>query len=213
MSDEHWYRNTEWGPDIEAGFNARLARSRSQKAQYLRIQGSFLTSTHPAVAINLLERCIAMNDEFHVANAHLNTAEAHVALGDIEGALRSLEAAMDQQARFPMSRTSAPFDYCMLVALHNRTERYDAALAILEDLGAGPFASTDFQAQSALALILWERGSRKRACEAAERALAAEAVETGWIPGFPDVGVVPSSDNPLSERVRQIARSAAPGPT
>jgi hypothetical protein len=42
MSSDDWYRNQTWSEDIEAAFNAKLARSRSQKAQYLRIQGSIL---------------------------------------------------------------------------------------------------------------------------------------------------------------------------
>lgn len=209
MSDEHWYRNAEWGPQIEAAFNAKLGRSRSQKAQYLRIQGSTLKETHPAVAIELFDRCIAMDDPFQTAHAHLDQAHAYVVLGDIEGALTSLEAAIDSERRFPICRTSAPFDYTMMVALYRRSERYDAALKILDRLGAGPFALNDFQAQAARALIFWERGEHDRARRAAEQALVAEAVDIGWIPGFPDVGIVPTTDNALSQRVREIAGSAS----
>lgn len=207
MADEHWYRNTRWDTDIEASFNAKLSRSRGQKAQYLRIQGATLKDTHPIVAVELLNRCVAMDEEFHVAHAHLNIAEAYIALGDIESALKALEAAMDQEARFPMFRTSAPFDYCMLVAHYYRTERYDRALVILDHLGQGPFASTDFQAQAARALIYWELGELALARGAAEMALPAEAVEVGWIPSFPDVGVVPNAESAMCKRIREIAES------
>lgn len=207
MSDEHWYRNRDWTPEIEAAFEAKLARSRSQKAQYLLIQGVTLIATHPNAALALLERCIAMDDPYFVARAHAESATAHVVLGDVDAALESLEAAVAQQARVPAFRTSAPYDYCMLVALHDREERYDAALAILDGAGSGPFASTDFQGQAARALILWARGRRDEARDAADRALAAASVEAGWIPGHPDVGVIPSLDNPLGKRVADIAAS------
>ena len=44
MSKEDWYRNTNWNDQIEAEFEARLKRSRGNynKAQYLRIQASYL---------------------------------------------------------------------------------------------------------------------------------------------------------------------------
>jgi tetratricopeptide (TPR) repeat protein len=207
MSDEHWYRNTAWKPEIEAAFDAKLARSRSQKAQYLRIQGSILKEAHPTAALKLLQRCIEMDDEFHLAHAHLDSAYAHYVMSDIEATLRSLEAAMEAQLRSPMFQTSAPFDYCMLVALHNREERYDTALTILENLTSGPFPVTDFQGQAARALILWERGRQDEARDAADKALAAASVDEGDIPGFPEVGVVPSLDNRLGERVAEIAAS------
>ncbi|WP_411767150.1 hypothetical protein [Winogradskyella sp. A3E31] len=44
MSKEDWYRNIEWNDQIESEFESRLKRSRGNyhKAQYLRIQASYL---------------------------------------------------------------------------------------------------------------------------------------------------------------------------
>ena len=203
---ENWYRNIEWTPQIEAEFNARLARSRSQKAQYLRIQGSVLTSRHPEAALQLLHRCIELKDEFTLAAAHQDAAHAYYRMGDIELALRSLEAAIDRQEVFPMAKTEAPYDYCMLVALHGREERYDRVLALVARIGSGPFPSTEFKAQAASAIILWGRGRQDEAKAAARLAMEAQSVEHGWIPGHPDVGVVPE-ENPLSSRLALIAAS------
>lgn len=204
MSD--WFRNSEWDETIAAAFEAKLARARD-KAQYLRIQGSTLKDSHPEAAIALLERCVALGEEFHVAHALLDIAHAHYVRGDLEAALSSLECTMEQEARFPMSRTSAHYDYAMLVALHRDQGRYDRALAALEGQNAALFASMDFQAEGARAIILSERGEHAEARGAAERALAAEAVRTGWIPGFPEVGVVPNSDNAFSRDLRRILAS------
>ena len=199
-----WYRNTDWSQAIEADFDARLARSRSQKAQYLRIQGSTLKDSHPEVAVRLLARCIELGDEFHVAAAFLDQAHAYYRIGDLDQTLASLESAIEQQERHPMFRTSAPFDYAMLVALHERSERYDRALAILDRGDAALFAAMDFQRDCARALIYAARGRTGDAREAARRALEAESVREEWIPGHPDVGVVPNTTNPFSERLREI---------
>lgn len=199
-----WFRNSHWTPEIEAAFEQKLGRSRSQKAQYLRIQGSMLKDTHPEVAIRLLERCAEAGDETQIAAALLDSAHAHYRLGDVTGALTRLEAAMEQEAVQPMFRTSAPFDYAMLVVLHDRKERFDNALAVLDDSGAALMPVMEFQRSAARAIILSAKGRNAEARAAAESALTAESVEAGWIPGYPDVGVVPNHDNVLSVRIREI---------
>ena len=201
-----WFRNSDWTPEIEAAFDEKLGRSRSQKALYLRIQGSMLKDTHPEVAIRLLGRCVEAGDETQIAAALLDSAHAHYRLGDVNGALTQLEAAMEQEAVQPMFRTTAPFDYAMLVVLHDRKERFDRALAVLDDSGAALMPVMEFQRSAARAIILSAKGCTAEARAAAECALAAEAVEEGWIPGHPDVGVVPNHDNVLSVRVREILR-------
>jgi tetratricopeptide (TPR) repeat protein len=64
MSKDDWYRNTEWNDQIESEFEARLKRSRgnSNKAQYLRIQASYLLDSQKTEnqkkGIQLMERVI-----------------------------------------------------------------------------------------------------------------------------------------------------------
>lgn len=47
MSKDDWYRNTKWNAQIESEFEARLKHSRGNyhKAQYLRIQASYLLNS------------------------------------------------------------------------------------------------------------------------------------------------------------------------
>ncbi|WP_162806668.1 hypothetical protein [Sphingosinicella terrae] len=205
MGSEDWYRNTHWGAQMEAAFDAKLARSRSQKAQYLRIQGSILKDSHPAAAIRLLGRCVDEGDPFHVAPALLEMAHAYYVSGEVQRALELLEDAIEQQVREPLSRTSAAYDYAMLVALHERTERYERALAALDAADDPIFSSMVFQAEAARAVIYRSKGEGERARRAAQAALAARTVRTGWIPGHEDVGVVPAGDDRLSRRLRAIA--------
>lgn len=205
MGSETWYRNAHWDAETEAAFNKKLARSRTQKAQYLRIQGALLKATCPQAAIGLLQRCIDEDDAAYIAHAHFEIAHARYVQGDLDAALAALEAAIEQQNRQPMFRTSAAIDFAFLVALHEQADRYERALGLLENQDDGFLASMTFEAQSAQALIFSAQNKPAQAQQAARKALAAAAVETGWIPGHPDVGVVPKVDAPLFDRLREIA--------
>ena len=199
-----WYRNTDWDAEIEAGFEAKLARTRGQRAQYLRIQGSTLKNSHPEVAIRLLRRCVEAGEPMVVAHALLDTAHAHYRLGDIDAALDTLEDAIAQQRREPCFGTSAAFDLPFLVALHGRRNRYDRAMELLE-VGDGPlFPVMAFEREAARAIILSERGEHQQARIAAAAALRTRE-EQGWIPGYSQVGTVPATEHPLFDRLRTIA--------
>ena len=207
---EHWYRHSEWTPEVEAVFEAKVARARFHKPFYLRVQGSKLIERHPDVAIRLLERCIeleAQDGGFESAVAKAELARAHIASGDLEPVFRHLESAIEEEVRNPKTRTSAPYDYASLVALHRREDLYHTALDLLDRVGEGPFALEAFQYHVSRALILWDLGSHEDARTSARQALAYEANRTGPVPGFPEVGVVPRP-NPLTERASAIVASS-----
>ena len=128
---EQWYRNRDWDPQIAAAFEAKIARGRSQKAQHLMIQGQALIARHPDVAIDLLRRSIALENEFHVNQANCYLAMAHLARGDIDAALAAYLAALEAQLRMPNIRSSAPLDFAFIVAWFGRADHYPAALPIL----------------------------------------------------------------------------------
>jgi len=64
MANDDWYRNKSWDNEVEADFEARLKRSRGafNKAQYLRIQASYLLDSSDKkiqlVGVSLMERLI-----------------------------------------------------------------------------------------------------------------------------------------------------------
>jgi len=64
MANDDWFRNKTWNNEVEADFEARLNRSRGayNKAQYLRIQASYLLDSsnqkNQLVGLNLMERLI-----------------------------------------------------------------------------------------------------------------------------------------------------------
>lgn len=171
MSEE-WYRNRHWDAEIEAAFETRIARSRSQKAQCLMIQGQALIEHHPGVAVQILARSIALDDEFHLNRANCYLAMAHVALGDIDAALAAYEAALEAQVRLPNFQTGAALDHAFIVAYFSRSERYSAVLPVLEAVQPSIFANTDFQVHAAHALILGDIGQGDEARVKAIAALA-----------------------------------------
>ena len=64
MGTEDWYRNETWNAEIEEAFETRLKRSRGayHKAQYLRIQGSYLLESEntniQSAGVMLMQRII-----------------------------------------------------------------------------------------------------------------------------------------------------------
>lgn len=74
MANDDWYRHKTWDIEIEADFEVRLKRSRGafNKAQYLRIQASYLLDgsdeKNQVVGLNLMERLIKEfpSEEFSV---------------------------------------------------------------------------------------------------------------------------------------------------
>ena len=203
MSDDHWYRNTDWNDEIAARFELRLARSRTQKAQYLLIQGNILANGFPAVAATLFERSIAIGDEFHLARAQNGLALARLALGDIDAALAAYEAALETEFRLPTMRTSALADYVFAVAWHLRAERYPLVEDILAAARPSPFPGTDLQLDAARALIASGSGRSAEAASLASAVLAELAqlgVTTTFVGSF--CGFSPSD---LMRRLEPIA--------
>lgn len=197
-----WYRNRHWDAEIAATFEAKIARARTQKAQYLYLQGQALALSHPDVALDLLSRSILEGEEFHIAAAHWQSAYAHLARNDLDSALQSLLAAIEQELRFPQARTGAMMDYAFLVAFHRRSDHYPAAMPIIDGFSESPFTDANLQGMAALALVRSDEGRNEEATAAAQRALAI-ARDQEESPGDVTLGGV--SYAALAGRLEQIA--------
>ena len=197
-----WYRKTEWSEVIAAEFETRLARSRTQKAQYLSLQGQALIATNPRVAVGLLERAVALNDEFETTRAAGYLAQARLALGEIDGALAAYEFALGAQLRQPNIVGGAAADYAFVIGWFERRDRLDAALPIVEAIPTVSVFGPDPQMLATRALVFDLAGRRGEARQAAEAAL----------PHFDmlgDADALGISVSGLRERLADIVEAAA----
>lgn len=189
-----WFRNTEWNESIERAFDEKIARARKwNQSQYLRIQACTLASTHPAVALRLLDRYFAMPDQCDRAQAHVDRATALLALDCVSDAIMSYEAALAHEAAHRNSLTQAYLQLPYLVATRRICERYDRALEILHThVDQLTFPVEHFLWHSANALIVGNRGDTDLACIHAEQALQAAALKHSGFSRHKSIGLVTS---------------------
>ena len=190
MTSKDWYRNSDWNPEIEAGFFEKLRRARD-KAQYLRIQASSLASSHPTVALNLLDQYFALGDKFDYAQAYVDQAKAYLAMGEVEKAIDGYEAALAREAEFPNLQTQAKIELLFLIALHDIERLYDRALQLLDLAESGLMFPVDhFRWHTAKAFINSAQGHKVDAMLSACEALAwAEKNHSGFR-YHPTIGIV-----------------------
>lgn len=200
-----WYRNTDWNEAIAQAFRAKLKRARD-KNQYLRIQASTLANSHPQVALQLLDEYFELGDNFDMAQAHVDRATAYLALGDVEAAIGSYEAAMEREQDCPQFQTGAALHLSYVIALNDLSDRFDQALAILPSAAGNLFAAGRFMHHAARAMIL-SRSEPDTARREARLALEEAALEHSGLRYHPRVGLVSEKFSPALSRLRSLCDS------
>jgi hypothetical protein len=186
-----WFRNTTWNDSIEHAFNEKLRRARGQGPQYLRIQASTLTRSHPAVALKLLDRYFQLPDHFDRAQAYVDRATALLALGRIDDAILAYEDALAREATLPNFRTRACLDLPYLIATRAIRNSYDRALEILNAHRKDVTFPIDvFMWNATHALIAMDLGNLAFAKPYAEGALEAANRKDSGFQYHPSVGLV-----------------------
>ena len=206
MSSDDWFRNSTWNDEVAGQFEAKLARARHQKRQYLRIQASILSKRQPRVALMLLERYFAFGDDhFDLAQAYVDQANAHLALDEVEAAMASFEKAIERERVFRNLRTTAATEFPYLIAVHDLAARFVQALEIrASDESLLRFPVDRFRHHAARALIC-ERTGAGDAREEAREALRAAAEEHSGLARHPRVGLVSTVHDGAIERLRMLA--------
>ena len=161
MGRDDWWRNASWNEDIEAAFFRKLARARN-KTWYLCNQARFLAPSYPTAALRLLDQYFALGADSGEAEAHFHRARAHVALRDVDGAIRSFEAALAQEDSHPTLLTWTFLELPVLIATERRSAIYERAIEILmKRKDRLTFPVQRYKWHGALALILqWNRVRR-----------------------------------------------------
>jgi tetratricopeptide (TPR) repeat protein len=201
-----WFRNTAWNESVERAFDEKLRRAR-RKGQYLRIQACTLARSHPEVALKLLDRYFDLPDDSDYAQAHVDRATALLALGRVNDAIKSYEAALAREAVFPNLQTQAYLDLPYLIATREIRERYERALQLSQAYEARLMFPVDhFRWHAARALIAADSGEPGVARVHAERALEEAARERSRFRYHPSVGLVTEQ---YERVIRKLERSAA----
>ena len=203
---EDWYRNKTWSAEIERHFFQKLARARSQKAQYLRIQASYLSLCHPEIALNLLDRYFSLEDHFDLAQAYVDQAHSYVALGNNEAAAGAFVKALAREEAFPNLKTSAGFEFPLFVAEHEMRERYDFALHIIErSREMAMFPVDKFRNAAAAALIYSALRRDQEAKEFAILGLQYAQLTHSPFPRHASLGLVGHEHIELREKLHRLA--------
>jgi tetratricopeptide (TPR) repeat protein len=209
MGREDWYRNTHWDSETEAGFRAKLARSRSSRPQYLRIQAHYLAERYPEAALQLIEEYFDTGDEFDVPNALCTRAEANLALGKKAEAVAAYKQALQWEATHSRHISTARIDFPKLVATDRLSSEYEYALDILTSRFSPldyQFPNTRYLWNGSCALIAQEQGQQNEAKEFAERAVSAATETESPFRYHRTVGVVRDTSDDFGRRIKRIVQ-------
>lgn len=203
MASDDWFRNTEWNPDVEAAFEAKLKRAR-RKGQYLRIQACTLAARNPDVALRLLERYFTLGKDVDLAQAFVDQATAHLAQGNPAAAVESLEKALEREGEFPNLRTIAALELPYQVALAGFTSQFERALDLLKSSAEQlMFPADRFRYHAARALIL-QKSDAGGARDEARLALEAAASDHSGFRYHPKAGLVSDRHAPALAQLREL---------
>lgn len=202
-----WFRNTTWNEAIARAFDQKLRRAR-RKEQYLRIQASTLAQSHPEVALHLLDRYFELPDDFGHAQAHCVRATAFLALGRMDDAIASYEAALACEAELPNLLTQAYLDLPYLIATRRVREHYGRALQLLASHQARlVFPVERFRWHAAHALIADDSQDPDVAKVHAEQALGEAEHHHSGLRYHPTVGLVTPEHDAIVEKLEALCSS------
>ena len=197
-----WFRNQTWNVAVERSFNEKLRRAR-RKEQYLRIQAYTLASSRPEVALKLLDQYFSLKDDFDHAQAHVDRATALLALGRMDEAIVSYEAALAREVEFPNYQTQAYLDLPYLIATSGIRERYGQAMKLLERHEERlTFPIEHFKWHTARALIAAQSQDLVAAEAHALHALSAASRDHSGFRYHPAVGLVTEKYDGLVQKLK-----------
>jgi len=107
MAEDDWFRHKTWNTPIEEEFFARLARSRSQRDQYLVIQALTIADAFPAVALKLVDQYFATKkDGFEDVRAFMARAHAYIAQASFAEAVVAMKDVLAVERLRPGHKTT-----------------------------------------------------------------------------------------------------------
>ena len=218
MSKDDWYRNTEWNDQIESEFEARLKRSRgnSNKAQYLRIQASYLLDSskteNQKKGIHLMERVINDYPEetFSTIHGHEQLGDYYLKNGDYEQAEKHFRIVTDHYHSNTRSGTTGLADLKLseTILLSDQEDKLQEAYelsTIKFDQTGGDLGLNDqkFYYATLMANLCLRMDKTEEASEYANSALKLSTITEPQFNRHKTVGIIKADKNTI-ERLKKI---------
>ena len=209
MSKDDWYRNKDWNAQIESDFDTKLKRARD-KSQYLRIQASYLSKTHPQIALKLLNRYFDLGEHFDLAQAYVDQAKSYLSLGNLNETIKSFKQALVREETYPNLLTNAYVDLPFFIAVKGIDRNYNEALEILDNNKHRlSFPIDRYKWNAAKSIIFNSMLSHKDAVKYAKAAIEAAEVKKSGFRYHPKVGLF--SKDKTDRHVYQLVNRIAAG--
>lgn len=217
MATDDWYRNSTWDSNIETDFEARLKRSRGafHKAQYLRIQASYLLESSDInvqlVGVRQMERLVNdfPTEEFSVIFGQEQLGDYYLKTGDFDKAEKYFSIVADHyEIKKSRSGTSAKADLKLAetILTANWTEKFDEAYSLCKNYPVTEltFNNDKFYYAELVAHICDKLNKSEEAREFAKTAIEISKITEPQFYSHKTVGLVKASDKQL-RTLEQIA--------
>lgn len=207
---DDWYRRTTWGSDDLEAFSKRLNRSHGQdrKAQYLRIQASYLQDEYPNEALKLLAKIREEYPEpFELSSTYLQIAECLIAIGRKEESISWFRKVLEQEEIFSSVQTEGYIEFPTFIVTDERKNLYaEAKDILLKHVERLMFPVDFYRCDMAMAIIEWDKGNLNEASDHARDAIAASQKEHSGFRYHPNVGLVKKQDKRIQKLLKKISK-------
>jgi tetratricopeptide (TPR) repeat protein len=208
-----WFRSNAWDAAARELFETKLNRTRSSRAQYLRIKGLALIDVSDPERVEagrqLLRRVIEehADDALQVAGAHYALGDSFAREGRYDEAAEHLHACLALEASRSFSHRTELRLAETLIENH-ATESYDEACELLNVSAQQRmlFNGVAWRIEVARARLLVGEGQEARAAAHARNALALLEHNDHQLPRHPDVGQIHADPCTLREMKRLAKR-------
>lgn len=219
MATDEWFRNTTWNTHIEAEFEGRLKRSRGafHKAQYLRIQASYLLESMDksiqSIGLRLMERLINdfPTEEFSTLFGHEQLGDYYLKNSDFERAEAHFRVVTNHyKSKQSRSGTSAMVDLKLAETLlaANRSDQFEEAYNLCKDYPINElrFNSEKFYYAELLAQLCDKMGKKEEAKEYAKVAIEISKITEPQFNRHKTVGIINATNNQLQTLERIVRK-------
>lgn len=210
MANDDWYRNKTWCNEVETNFEARLKRSRGafNKAQYLRIQASYLLDSldteNQLIGVNLVERLIKdyPTEEFSVIFGQEQLGDFYFDKKDYKEAEHFFRIVTNYYSiKKSRSGTSALADLKLAktILISNQTDKFGEAYQIVIDypISELTFNDSKFYYAELRAQLCSALNKKTEAKEFAKTAIELSEIATPQFSRHKTVGIIKTLDGQL----------------